>query len=188
MLQLITSLLAVLNGRRGQIATISITKVLPRDHKRGTFKSEEIIKHTVANVIVGVNYENKQATREGRANGTKPAENQGLNGMEWEHFPFIKRSKRVDNPKRYLTVYTAKNGSESTYEMNGVELTRDEFVACTTKKGNGEGREFDPTAPWLISVQDINWLKIGGQVYTVNNGQFQAVEDEGEQEQATVTA
>lgn len=186
MRQLVTSLLAILCGRRGQIATIDYTKVLPRDCKRTGFKEEEVVKHTVANVIVGVNYDNKQATREGRASGEKPAVNQGLNGMEWEHFPFIQRSCRADNPKRYLVVYTAKNGSESTYEMNGVELTRDEFVACTTKKGNNEGKVFDPTAPWKISVDDINWLKIGGETYTVVDGQFQAVTQErGEQEQVT---
>jgi hypothetical protein len=176
MRQLVMSLLAILYGRKGQFATISYSKVLKRDAKRGKVNKEKtIIKHVVATQIrLGHNYEAKATTQERRESGELPSENQGLRGKEWVEFPFIQKSLKEGSNEHWLVIYKEPNVSTiaSRYEIDGVEVDWDTFVEATTQRGNGVGRTSHEDHPWPVSVEEINYLKVGGTYYVIRDGAF----------------
>lgn len=87
-------------------------------------KGEFIEKATSGVFRVGVDYDATRAVQEGRADGTLPAENQGLNGKEWVQFPRILRSLKTGN--LLLRVSTVPNQTPtSTYFLNGKEVVKE---------------------------------------------------------------
>ena len=107
-----------------------------------TLKSckHEIIKRTVAtNVRIGANYENLQTTKDGRADGTLPSENQGLRGLEWVTFPVVLRNPKTE--RQFIRLETAKNSKFSTqYFIDGRETTKAEIESLlqASEKSSGE--------------------------------------------------
>lgn len=107
-----------------------------------TLKScnHEIVKRTIANNIrIGANYENLQTTKDGRADGTLPSENQGLRGLEWVSFPVVLRNPKTD--RQFIRLETAKNSKFITqYFIDGQETTKAEIETFlqASEKSSGE--------------------------------------------------
>ena len=107
-----------------------------------TLKScnHEIIKKTIANnVRIGANYENLQTTKDGRADGTLPSENQGLRGLEWVNFPVVLRNPKTN--RQFIRLETAKNSKFTTqYFIDGKETTKAEIETFlqASEKSSGE--------------------------------------------------
>lgn len=74
---------------------------------------DEITKTVKAtNIMLNASYDNLKRTKEGREEGILPAENTGLNGFEWVHYPLVLRS--IKTGKLYLRIETMKNSKFST--------------------------------------------------------------------------
>ena len=108
-----------------------------------TLKSceHEIVKKTIANNIrIGANYENLQTTKDGRADGTLPSENQGLKGLEWVNFPVILRNPKTS--RYFIRLETTKNSKFKTqYFIDGRETTKAEiehYLQASEKNSSGE--------------------------------------------------
>ena len=135
-----------MKGERNMTTTEKIMR------KRGQFGSAEwerkcrtlracpydtIIKRTEAkNIRFGCSYDNLQSTREGRADGTLPKENAGLNGLEWEVYPYILFNPRTG--KRYARISTVSNTVYTVkYFADGVEVQRqniEDYLQASEKK------------------------------------------------------
>lgn len=100
--------------RKGQIVTVKTTrpvkvrKGMPAINKTSEFQCR-----------VGVNYDNIATVKEGRADGTLPAENAGLPWGEWEIFPYViahkgeryVRCTMLQNSFRRAPVFTLEDGT-----------------------------------------------------------------------------
>lgn len=109
--------------KKGTIRTLTYSR--PMKTRKGV---EDIItKTTTMQVRFGVRYDNMASTKEGRANGTLPAENAGLApALKWVDDNFIVNTK---NGNLMLRVAFA-NGNKSTtkYYKNGVEVAKETIV------------------------------------------------------------
>jgi hypothetical protein len=157
------ALIALMGTSKGRIATITTTESLSRTKKRKGYKEDAVVKKSVHNIIWGVAYDNKGKTIEARSNGDLPAENQGLNGMKWIVFPFVKQG--IKSGKNVISVYPAKNGSKSRYWHNGTEINRERFevVAVVSKS-------VSPVPTFNLSFDKIDTIKISGVTYRIENG------------------
>jgi len=168
----ILTLSTIVSAHKGQVATIKAKRTVKRKDLSAGNKDREITKISTYNVIWGINRDNKKAVIEARSNGDAPAVNQGLRGFIWIVFNIIKRS--IKTGVDYLTVYPAKNKTVSQFIENGVEIGRDGYVAATipslhnrnTKKG---------LETFIICVDGIEWLRVGGQTYFPCEGGFSIV-------------
>jgi hypothetical protein len=100
--------------RKGQIVTVKTTrpvkvrKGMPAINKTSEFQCR-----------VGVNYDNIATVKEGRTDGTLPAENAGLPWGEWEIFPYViahkgeryVRCTLLQNNFHRAPVFTLEDGS-----------------------------------------------------------------------------
>lgn len=107
-----------------------------------TLKScnHEIVKRTKAsNIRIGANYENLQTTKDGRADGTLPSENQGLRGLEWVNFPVVLKNPKTD--RQFIRLETAKNSKFITqYFIDGQETTKDEIETYLRASEKSSGK------------------------------------------------
>ena len=126
-------------SKKGQFASI--------EYKRACKVKKDapnIYKVTQAyNVRIGAQYDAMQAVKEARADGTLPAENQGLNGLQWVQYPVILQS--IKSGTEMLRIETAKNSTFKTqyYIANGEELqevTKEQIqdYLYASEKSNGE--------------------------------------------------
>lgn len=84
---------------------------------------------------IGVEYDNLAAVQSKRESGELPAENKGLNGMEWVEPPYLLRSLKSG---RYLIrLYKGTSDKvqpETHFFRNGVEVSKDELANVLTAK------------------------------------------------------
>jgi len=120
----------VKNMTKGTIHTITYEKELK------TYKGviDKVSKKTIIQGRVGVNYDNMQVVKEGRENGTLPAENAGMpEHMRWiddDHL-FIINNK---TGKIMLRVSTANSNLPKTqYYKNGVPVEKSEIESLCLK-------------------------------------------------------
>jgi hypothetical protein len=106
---------------KGQIVTLTTAKVVK--YRKDT-PTAETVKVSTFQCRAGVNYDNLKTTKEGRENGSLPAENAGLNGVEWVQFPHLLRGIKSG---KYLFRCTAFNGNPSkvVFMRGGVEIAKD---------------------------------------------------------------
>jgi len=137
--------LTQLMSLRGQIATVKTQR------RMKTRKEQpEIIKHSEFQCLVGVDYETLQSVIDGRADGTKPATNQGLPWGEWVAFPYVIEHKG----EFYFRCTRADTGFYVTprYTIGGVDITREEAQAkCLAS----EFRDGDESEVFNIRVSSI---------------------------------
>ena len=86
---------------------------------RKAYKGLPFTKWTKMLCRIGVNYDNKKTTQEGRENGDLPAENAGLRGFEWEQFPTILRSIKTEKLYLRLEGGTFKTSTKREYRLDG---------------------------------------------------------------------
>ena len=91
--------------------------------------SDIVEKITVANCRFGIEYDNLKSTKEGRVDGSKPAENAGLPWGKWKRYPYLIEH----NGNEYLRCYLNSNGINSSYFLNGNRITREQAKAICLK-------------------------------------------------------
>lgn len=118
-MQATNEILQLLNKRRGTIATMTTLRAMKVRKDK-----EPIQKLATFQARVGVEYDNIQAVKDKRADGTLPAENQGLPWGEWYDYPHIIAHKG----EYYYRCTRVRNQfiPQVTYLRNGTEISRAE--------------------------------------------------------------
>ena len=111
-----------LMGLRGQLA--SLRTVRPIKVRKGR---AEILKDSTFTCRVGVNYDNIAVVKEGREDGSLPAENAGLPWGEWLVFPYVIAHKG-NHYFRCTAVHNDNAIPRVIYSRNGVEITKAEAM------------------------------------------------------------
>lgn len=141
--------LDTLLSRKGQIVTVKTERPLKvRKDKPAVMKASEF------QCRVGVNYDNIQAVKDKRADGTLPAENAGLPWGEWALFPYVITHKG----EYYVRCTVVRNNFRKApvYTMGGVEITKEEAQAIALAS---EFREGDDNDVFNIKVSSIREVK-----------------------------
>ena len=113
------AMLDTLLSRKGQIVTVTTL----RDCKvrKG---QDPVRKQSTFQCRVGVNYDNIQAVKDKRAEGTLPKENAGLPWGEWALFPYVITHKG----EYYVRCTVLRNAHRSSpvYTQLGATITREQ--------------------------------------------------------------
>jgi hypothetical protein len=146
----VQSLLAL----KGQIVTLTTAREVAYLKSAGVVATT--LKVSTFQCRAGVNYDNLTSTKEGRADGSLPAENAGLNGVEWVVFPHVLRGIKSG---KYQFRCTAFNGNPSKIKFvrDGVEIERDAALVGAAAK------EFPrDEAPTVFNISISNLTHING--------------------------
>lgn len=84
---------------------------------------------------IGMEYDNLAAVQAKRESGELPAENKGLNGMEWIEAPWLLRS--IKSGKYQIRLYNGTSPNvkpETHWFLNGVEVAKEQVMALITAK------------------------------------------------------
>ena len=143
------AMLDTLLSRKGQIVTMTTE----RDCKvrKG---QDPVRKLSTFQCRVGVNYDNIKTVKEGRADGTKPAENAGLPWGEWALFPYVIAHKG----EYYIRCTTLNNAHRvaPVYTQLGAVITRDAAqLACLAS----EFKDGDASEVFNIKVSSLIEIK-----------------------------
>ena len=122
------------------------------------FEGNTLIKKSVMTLRNGIEYENLASVKAMREAGV---EAQGLNGMEWEDYPYILKNA---NGKLYARFYTVEGShSKATWYLNGIEKTVDELLAMgisnSTLGLNGNGQHRDMPTTLNLSIEGITEIR-----------------------------
>jgi hypothetical protein len=102
---------------------------------------------------VGIEYDNQKKVVDARENGTLPAENQGLKGMEWVEYPWLLRATK--SGKLYLRLYTSTNSkcrAVSQFFLDGKAVDREAVAHLLLAK---ELTKSQPEACFSCAVDSI---------------------------------
>lgn len=112
-----------------------------------------ITKQTSCMARIGVDYENKASTIEGRASGELPATNQGLPWGQWARFPYLIKHKGG----LYLRVIPrAGKPLKTIYRINGQICRREEVESLCLAS------EFRDEEPGCLTIKAANLRRIRG--------------------------
>ena len=114
-----------------------------------------VTKRTTGSALrFGVAYDNMKAVKEGRENGTKPAENAGLIGRHWLVENLISQSDRTG--KTLLRVSLANNSKmETEYFLNGRKVNKEDIEPmcyASETKAHEHTEVFDIATDSIISI------------------------------------
>jgi hypothetical protein len=115
----------------------------------------EIVKESEYTCRVGVDYDNIQSVKDGRADGSKPEENAGRPWGEWVLFPFIASHKG----NYYFRCTSVRNNPMCVpsvrFLRDGVEITREEaqVAALASEFYEKENEVFEVK---IESILDVN--------------------------------
>ena len=114
-----------------------------------------ITKRTTGSALrFGVAYNNMKAVKEGRENGTKPAEPQPLIGRHWVIENLISQSDRTG--KTLLRVSLANNSKmETEYFLNGRKVNKEDIASmcyASETKAHEHTEVFDIATDSIISI------------------------------------
>lgn len=140
--------LQTLLSRKGQIVTL----VTERDCKvrKGM---DPVRKRSEFQCRVGVNYDNIQAVKDKRADGTLPAENAGLPWGQWVEFPYVIEHKG----EYYVRCTVLRNNfrKAATYSVHGDEITKEQAQIMCLASEFREGDDNDVFNIKLSSVVEV---------------------------------
>lgn len=119
------------------------------------FANDIITKRTTASSIrFGCDYNHLKAVKEGRANGTKPAEPQPLLGKHWLIQNLVLQSDR--SGKTLLRVSLANNSKmETEYFLNGRKVNKEDIAPmcyASETKAHEHTEVFDVSTDSIISI------------------------------------
>jgi len=152
----VPALVETLLSLKGQIVTITTA----RDVKyRKDSPAPQTIKVSTFQCRVGVNYDNLKVVQEKRENGDLPAENAGLNGMEWVQFPHLLRGIKSG---KYQIRCTAFNGNPSkvAFVRNGAEISREVALVGTLASEQPKDAPSDVFNITVDSITHINGERV----------------------------
>lgn len=137
--------------------------------KRGAFRSilwerplktrknvkDVIVKRTYGTALrFGVAYDNLTSTKQGRADGTLPAQNAGLIGLAWIIPNLTLRSLKTGDT--FVRVSLARNSTFSTeYFLNGRKVTKEEIEPLVLRSELGRHK-----MPEVFNLKTENILAI----------------------------
>lgn len=116
-----------------------IKKAIREDYKKGTFRSMETIRpakvrkgcpYTIQKVTqyngvrFGIEHDNLKQTKQNRASGEAPKENQGLKWGKFVEYPLFIEHKGKD----YLRAYAQKDKIKTKWLMDGVEVPKEKVL------------------------------------------------------------
>jgi hypothetical protein len=118
---------SVLGKAKGEFANILYEKALPI---RSAFKDSVVaVKRSSGVVRFGVAYDNIGKVIEGRADGTLPAENAGLQWGRWTMYPYFIENKGMN----YLRCSLVPGNKFTTeYFLNGRKCSKEELLPYCT--------------------------------------------------------
>jgi hypothetical protein len=136
---------------KGQFA--SLRTVRPLKVRKGR---TEILKDSIFVCRIGVNYDNIGAVKEGRADGTLPAENAGLPWGEWLVFPYV-----IGHKGNHYFRCTSVNGNDSCipkvrFLRNGVEISKEEAQVDALASEFSEKEDREVFTVKVESIIEIN--------------------------------
>lgn len=137
----------------GQFASVTF-KSTPAPAAK--FKGVMLEKTTTGVFRSGVNFANLTSVKEGIANSER-GEVQSLSWGEWVNFPFVIAHKG----ERFLRLTTV-NGvkSKSTFKVNGVEVSKDEFEQFLVPSARSENK----TPTEVFNIKESNLVSFNGEV------------------------
>jgi hypothetical protein len=137
----------------GQFASVTF-KSTPTPAAK--FKGVMLEKTTTGVFRSGVNFANLTSVKEGIANSER-GEVQSLSWGEWVNFPFVIAHKG----ERFLRLTTV-NGvkSKSTFKVNGVEVSKDEFEQFLVPSARSENK----TPTEVFNIKESNLVSFNGEV------------------------
>ena len=122
---------------------------------RKAYKNMPMTKFTSMLCRIAVDYDNTKPTIEGRANGSLPAVNAGLNGMQWETFPTLLKSIKSGKLHIRLQTGTFKNvETKKEYRLNGQKIEKEDYAhaMCKEPKSNGKFGPFNVPIENIIRI------------------------------------
>lgn len=137
----------------GQFASVTF-KSNPKP--AAAFKGVTLEKVTTGVFRSGVNFANLASTKAEFESGER-TEVQPLAWGSWEQFPFVIAHKG----ERFLRLTTV-NGvkSKSTFKVNGVEVSRDEFEQFLVPSARSDAK----TATEVFNIKESNLVSFNGEV------------------------
>ena len=137
----------------GQFASVTF-KSNPKP--AASFKGVVLEKVTTGVFRSGVNFANLTSVKEGIESNER-GEVQPLAWGSWENFPFVIAHKG----ERFLRLTTV-NGmkSKSTFKVNGVEVTKDEFEQFLVPSARSENK----TPTEVFNIKEANLVSFNGEV------------------------
>ena len=129
---------------------------------------DTIVKSTRMVGRIGIDYDNQKAVQAKRDSGELPAENAGLNGMEWIEPPYLLRS--LKSGRTLLRLYCGTSDKihpEVHFFRNGVEVARESLngsVASTDWKPSEEKPDcFSCHTDDIVRIHsESEWLLVTG--------------------------
>lgn len=141
---------------KGQFASVTF-KSNPKP--AADFKGVTLEKVTTGVFRSGVNFANLTSVKDGIANGER-GEVQPLAWGEWVNFPFVIAHKG----ERFLRLTTVKGAkSKSTFKVNGVEVSRDEFESFLVPSARSGAK----TPTEVFNIKEANLVSFNGEVSEV---------------------
>jgi len=113
---------------------------------------------------MGIDYDNMKAVQEKRASGELPAENQGLNGMEWVEKPYLLRS--LKSGRFLIRLYNGTSDKvrpDVHFFQNGTEVTREEIdsMLLASEKNSSHGECFTCHVDDMTRIHtEAEWLML----------------------------
>lgn len=108
----------------------------------------------------GVNYDNIAAVKEDRASGELPAENAGLNGVEWVAFPHLLRGIKSGKYQFRCTRLNGGNRTAVAFIRDGKEISREEAMAGTLASESREGEQPEVFNVCVDNITHINGIAV----------------------------
>lgn len=141
-----------IKSKKGQFASIHARRDLQLK-KDSPFKRVE--KETrLSGISIGIAYDAINKVKEARADGKLPEVNAGLQGREWEEFPYIQVNPKTK--KRFLSIYPRQTfHAESKYYADGREINKADLEPYLYAKDKGKKETPATMAYPLDSILEI---------------------------------
>lgn len=153
----VPALVETLLSLKGQIVTITTARSIK--YRKDAGAVAQTIKVSTFQCRVGVNYDNLKVVQEKRENGDLPAENAGLNGMEWVQFPHLLRGIKSGKYQIRCTAFNG-NASKVAFVRNGVEIDRADALVGTLASEQPKDAHSDVFNITVDSITHINGERV----------------------------
>jgi hypothetical protein len=147
----VPALVETLLSLKGQIVTLTTAREVKY---RKDSPTAQTIKVSTFQCRMGVNYDNLKVVQEKREDGSLPAENAGLNGMEWVQFPHLLRGIKSGTYQMRCTRFNG-NASKVAFVRNGEEISREDALVGTLAS---EQPKDTPSEVFNVTVNSITHI------------------------------
>ena len=108
-------------SKTGQIITIETVRMV-----KVKKNMPSVVKKSIFQARVGVNYDNMKSVKEKRSLGDLPSDNQGLaESLEWIKFPVLLKNTKTGKEFLRLSKINSNNKPKTVFLINDVEVDKD---------------------------------------------------------------